>query len=129
MIDLVLSDKADPELLSYYNPAALAEPPKALSARFANRVATLKGYLADAAQEKIHVSEKVVALWRSNLDKEEQLLQALTTPDEKLKRDYLDKATQLWDVQLKQVLFELNKEIVCPYALGNVGRHHADIGD
>jgi hypothetical protein len=118
LIDLVHSDKADPKLLLYYNPQALVVSPTALITSLTDRVSTLKGYLSDADQDKLRVSEKVKILWRSRLDAEEPLLQVLTAPNEESKREYLDKARNQWDVQLKEVLTELNKEIVGPYALG-----------
>jgi len=119
LIDLVQSDKADPDLLPLYNPQALVVPPTDLISSLTNRVATLKGYLSDADQEKLRVSEKVKALWRSKLEAEESLLQVFTAPNEELKSEYLDKAGTRWNVSLKEVLTELNKEIVGPYALGD----------
>jgi hypothetical protein len=119
LIDLVHSDKADPELLLYYNPQSLIVPPTALIASLTDRVATLKGFLSDAEQEQVRVSDKVKDLWGSRLNAEGQLLKVLTAPNEQVKHDYLEKATQRWNVQLKDVLVELNKSIIGPYALGN----------
>jgi len=115
----VQSDKADPRLLLYYNPQALVVPPTVLVKSLTDRVASLKGYLSDANQDKLRVSERVKTLWQSKLDVEEPLLQVFTAPNEELKSEYLEKARQKWNVQLKEVLTELNKEIVGPYALGD----------
>ena len=80
---------------------------------------TLKGYLAAAEEGKIHVSEKVKAFWRAKLESHEELLKVLEpTADEELKKQYLEKANQVWQVGLKEVLEKLNKEVVGPYALG-----------
>lgn len=120
MIDLVHSDKADPELLLYYNTQSLLIPPTALIATLTNRVATLKGYIADADQEKFRASEKVKTLWHAKLAVDEQLLKVFNEPTPDLKSEYLAKAEQRWDVRLKEVMIELNKEIVGPYALGEL---------
>lgn len=81
---------------------------------------TLKGYLAAAEEEKIHASEKVKAFWRTKLESHEELLQVLSpTGNEELKKQYLEKANQVWNVGLKEVLEKVNKELVGPYALGS----------
>jgi hypothetical protein len=118
LIDLVHSDRADPELLLYYNPQSLTTPPKALIASLTDRVAILKGYLRDVEEGRIKVSVKVKDFWQSRLNTEEQLLKVFTAPTEELKKDYLAKATQIWNVHLKEVLVEINKSIIGPYALG-----------
>jgi len=83
-------------------------------------VETLKGYLAAAEGGKIHVSEKVKAFWRAKLESHEELLKVLEpTADEELKKQYLEKANQVWQVGLKEVLEKVNKEVVGPYALGS----------
>lgn len=83
-------------------------------------MATLKGYLAAAEQEKIHISEKVKEFWRAKLAYHEELLKALEpTGNEELKKQYLEKANQVWQVGLKEVLEKVNKELVGPYALGS----------
>jgi len=119
LIDLIHSEKADPQSLLYYNPQSLVIPPTALKKSLNDRVATLKGFLSDAEAGKLRASDKVKALWKSKLDGDEHLLKVYEAPTEELKREYLEKAEQLWDVQLKEVLTELNKEIVGPYALGD----------
>lgn len=81
---------------------------------------TLKGYLAAAEAGKIHVSEKVKAFWKAKLESHEDLLKVLEpTADEELKKQYLEKANQVWQVGLKEVLEKVNKEVVGPYALGS----------
>ena len=81
---------------------------------------TLKGYLASAEEGKLHVSEKVKAFWKSKLESHEELLQVLApTGSEELKKQYLEKAIQVWKVGLKEVLEKVNKELVGPYALGS----------
>jgi len=119
LIDLVHSEKANPQSLLHYNPQSLVVPPTALKKSLTDRVATLKGFLSDAETGKLAVSDKVKTLWKSKLDGDEQLLKVFDTPTEELKREYLAKAEQVWDVQLKEVLTDLNKEIVGPYALGD----------
>lgn len=113
------SEKANPQSLLHYNPQSLVVPPTALKKSLTDRVATLKGFLSDAETGKLAVSDKVKTLWKSKLDGDEQLLKVFDTPTEELKREYLAKAEQVWDVQLKEVLTDLNKEIVGPYALGD----------
>lgn len=82
-------------------------------------MATLKGYLAAAEEGKLHVSEKVKAFWRAKLTFHEGLLQVLEPiGNEELKKQYLEKANQVWQVGLKEVLEKVNKELVGPYALG-----------
>lgn len=83
-------------------------------------MATLKGYLAAADEGKIHISEKVKAFWRAKLASHEELLKVLEpTGDAELKKQYLEKANQVWRVGLKEVLEKVNKELVGPYALGS----------
>ena len=81
---------------------------------------TLKGYLVAAEEGKLHVSEKVKAFWRTKLASHEELLQVLEPiGNEELKKQYLEKANQVWQVGLKEVLEKVNKELVGPYALGS----------
>ena len=81
---------------------------------------TLKGYIAAAEEGKIRVSEKVKVFWRAKLESHEELLKVLEpTADEELKKQYLEKANQVWQVGLKEVLEKVNKELVGPYALGS----------
>lgn len=83
-------------------------------------MATLKGYLATAEEGKLHVSEKVKAFWRTKLASHEGLLQVVEPiGNEELKKQYLEKANQVWQVGLKEVLEKVNKELVGPYALGS----------
>ena len=83
-------------------------------------MATLKGYIASAEEGKIHISEKVKAFWRAKLASHEELLKVLEpTADEELKKQYLERANQVWQVGLKEVLEKVNKELVGPYALGS----------
>lgn len=119
MIDLVHSDKADPELLLYYNSQSLIVPPTDLITSLTERVAAIKGYISDVDQDKLRASEKVKTLWRTQLDADQLLLKVFNAPTDELKRDYLAKAEQRWDVDLKELLIELNKEVVGPYALGD----------
>jgi len=83
-------------------------------------VETLNGYLAAAEEGKIHISEKVKAFWRTKLASHEELLRVLEPiGSEELKKQYLEKANQVWQVGLKEVLEKVNKELVGPYALGD----------
>lgn len=83
-------------------------------------MATLKGYLAAAEEGKFHVSEKVKAFWRVKLEAHEELIQVLApTGKEELRKQYLERANQVWKVGLKEVLEKVNKELVGPYALGS----------
>jgi len=50
----------------------------------------------------------------------EELLQVLEPiGNEELKKQYLERANQVWQVGLKEVLEKVNKELVGPYALGD----------
>lgn len=81
---------------------------------------TLKGYLAAAEEGTIHISEKVKGFWRTKLESYEELLKVLEpTADEELKKQYLERAHQVWQVRLKEVLEKVNKDLVGPYALGS----------
>lgn len=83
-------------------------------------MATLKGYLAAAEEGKFHVSEKVKVFWRAKLASHEELLQVVEPiGNEELKKQYLERANQVWQVGLKEVLEKVNKELVGPYALGS----------
>jgi len=83
-------------------------------------VATLNSYLAAAEEGKIHISEKVKTFWRAKLASHEELLRVLEPiGNEELKKQYLEKANQVWQVGLKEVLEKVNTELVGPYALGD----------
>ena len=109
-------------MISTANPALLSSsspPPEEFIASYGDIVATLKGYLAAAEEGKLHVSEKVKAFWTARLTFHEGLLQVLEPiGNEELKKQYLEKANQVWQVGLKEVLEKVNKELVGPYALG-----------
>lgn len=92
------------------------------------RQKTLANYLSDAQNDKLHVSEKVKALWR---DKESattvlvEVFQDAGKPDDQLDKDALAKradffkiARDAWEEALQGVLIKLNQEIIGPYALG-----------
>ena len=103
-----------PALLSPSSP-----PSEEFIASYRDIIATLKGYITDAEEGKIHISEKVKTFWRTKLATHEELLKVLEpTGDEGLKKQYLEKANQVWQVGLKEVLEKVNKELVGPYALG-----------
>jgi hypothetical protein len=116
-------------VISTTNPALLSSsspPPEEFVASYRDIVATLKGYLASADEDKIHVSEKVKVFWRAKLASHEELLKVLEpTGNEELKKQYLEKANQVWQVGLKEVLEKVNKELVGPYALGSSVPHSA----
>ena len=123
LIDLLHSPSANPDAISVTNPTllSLSSPPtEEFIASHRDIVATLKGYLAAAEEGKFHVSEKVKTFWRTKLAFYEELLQILEpTGNEELKKQYLEKANQVWQVDLKEVLEKVNKELVGPYALGS----------
>ena len=123
LIDLLHSPSADPEVISTTNPALVSSsspPPEEFIASYQEIVATLKGYLASAEEGKLHVSEKVKTFWKTKLASYEEVLQvASPTGNEELKKQYLEKANQVWKVDLKGVLDKVNKELVGPYALGS----------
>ena len=110
-------------MISTTNPTLVSPsspPSEEFIASYRDIVETLKGYLAAAEEGKIHVSEKVKAFWRVKLESHEELLKVLEpTADEELKKQYLEKANQVWQVGLKEVLEKVNKEVVGPYALGS----------
>jgi hypothetical protein len=122
LIDLLQSPPADPELISTTNPALLSPsspPSEEFITSYQDIAATLKGYLAAAEEGKIHVSEKVKTFWGAKLASHEEILQILTpVGNEELKKQYLEKANQVWKVGLKETLEKVNKELVGPYALG-----------
>lgn len=66
------------------------------------------------------MSDKVKAFWKTKLASHEDLLQVLEPiGNEELKKQYLERANQVWQVSLKEVLEKVNKELVGPYALGS----------
>jgi hypothetical protein len=106
---------ANPALLSSSSP-----PPEEFIASYRDIIETLKGYLAAAEEGKFLVSEKVKAFWKTKLESHEELLRVLEPiGNEELKKQYLEKANQVWQVGLKEVLEKANKELVGPYALGS----------
>lgn len=123
LIDLLHSPPADPDVISTTNPALLSPsspPPEEFIASYRDIVATLKDYLSGAEEGKFHVSEKVKTFWRAKLASHEELLQVLEPiGNEELKKRYLEKANQVWQVGLKEVLEKVNKDLVGPYALGS----------
>ena len=92
------------------------------------RQTTLWRCLSDAEDERIHVSEKVKAFWRSKkaaIDEQlDVLLEAEESEDEldeegKLKREtFLAKAIEAWQVSVSDILRKVNREMVGPYVLG-----------
>lgn len=123
LIDLLHSPSADPELISTANPTLLSSsspPPEEFIASYRDIVATIKGYLAAAEEGSLHVSEKVKAFWKTKLESHEELLRVLEPiGNEELKKQYLERVNQVWQVGLKEVLEKVNKELVGPYALGS----------
>jgi len=123
LIDLLQSPPADPEVISTANPTLLSSsspPPEEFVASYRDIVATLKGYLAASEEGSLHVSEKVKAFWRTKLESHEELLRVLEPiGNEELKKQYLERVNQVWQVGLKEVLEKVNKELVGPYALGD----------
>jgi len=123
LIDLLHSPPADPDVISTANPTLLSPsspPSEEFIASSRDIVETLKGYLAAVDEGKIHMSEKVKGFWRSKLASHEELLRVLEpTADEELKKQYLERANQVWQGSLKEVLEKVNKELVGPYALGD----------
>ena len=110
-------------MISTTNPTLLSPsspPSEEFIASYRDIVETLKGYLAAAEEGKLHISEKVKAFWSAKLASHEELLKVLEpTADEDLKKRYLERANQVWQVGLKEVLEKVNKELVGPYALGS----------
>lgn len=120
LIDLLHSPSADPEVISTTNPSLLSPSSEEFITSYKETATTLKGYIADAEEGKFHVSEKVKAFWGVKLKSYEELIQVLDPKaNDGLKKQYLEKANQVWKVGLKEVLEKVNKELVGPYALGS----------
>jgi len=89
----------------------------------------LKDYLTQAEKGSIRVSDKVKKLWLDKLDAINLILTVLVDaekPQEKLGEQaktnriaFFRTARQAWEVNLSDVLTQLSKEMVGPYALGD----------
>ncbi|KAH9836481.1 uncharacterized protein C8Q71DRAFT_866831 [Rhodofomes roseus] len=131
LIDLLHSPAADPNALTYMNARTPAEL-RALAAyerpKFAARRAALAQLLADNEAAKIRVSEKTRAFWEVKKVATEKFLDVYDeadTPAEKLddkarerRTLFLSDASEAW-ARVRDVLTQLNQEIIGPYTLGD----------
>ena len=131
IIDLLHSEIANPNTLRYVNARddeSLKALAKETTTTLHQRQQALKGYLSDAEKGTIRVSDKVKKLWLEKLDAINLILavlvdaekpQAALGEQEKANRlAFFKTARQAWEVNLSDVLTQLSKEMIGPYALG-----------
>lgn len=109
------------------DPAALRALAAAVRPTLAARRAALAQLLADNQEARIRVSEKTRAFWEVKKVATEKLLDVYDdadTPTEKLddqararREAFLKDAADAW-VHVRDVLTELNQELIGPYVLG-----------
>ena len=130
LIDLLHSPAADPNALTYMN-ARDADALHALAPSkrhiLTARRAAIAQLLADNQEARIRVSEKTRAFWEVKKVATEKLLDVYDdadTPAEKLddqararREAFLKDAADAW-VHVRDVLTELNQELIGPYVLG-----------
>ncbi|KZT65595.1 hypothetical protein DAEQUDRAFT_697049 [Daedalea quercina L-15889] len=131
LIDLLHSPAADPNALKYMN-ARTSDDLRGLAAserpKFVARRAALAQLLADNEQAKIRVSEKTRAFWEVKKVATEKFLDVYDeadTPEEKLdakarerREVFLKDAADAW-AHVRDVLTQLNQDLIGPYALGD----------
>jgi len=93
------------------------------------RQKALAGYISNAEEGLIHVSEKVKKFWldkKAEMEGQLDVLLEAEKSDEELdaagrtkREEYFEKAKAAWEVSLPAVLISLSKDIVGPYALGS----------
>ncbi|PPR08123.1 hypothetical protein CVT24_012367 [Panaeolus cyanescens] len=130
--DIIHSNEADPNTLRFMNgrnQEQLQKVAKQYLGMCQERQAVLKGYLGQADDGTIKVSDKVKGLWTEKLHQTTFLIEVYQEAEKardqlsengKATRDrYVDMAKQVWEAQLGAVLGRLNKEISGPYILGD----------
>jgi glutathione S-transferase len=133
VIDLLHSDEADPNRLFFLaarDDAELAVAGPNILGFTVGRRDALTNLLADAEREDgFHASEKTNQYWTQKKASEEPFLEvsqdyakpsASLSPAALEKRNkYYKEAKKAWEVELKNALQALSKEIVGPYVLGD----------
>jgi hypothetical protein len=114
--------------LNARDPSALKTAAPSVSAFLKGRKEALERYLAEDEVNQIRVSEKTRAFWSEKKDTTEGLLTTLDEADKsdadlsesgkKAHEEYFKKTKAMWEVGLAQVLTQLSKEVVGPFALG-----------
>jgi hypothetical protein len=138
--DILHSQEASPTVLGYMNardPAALKVLSNTLIPYFEGRDEALLGYLKDAEEDKIQVSEKTKAFWREKQSANKVLLDVMKDAEKSdaelddgaktSRAEYLKEAKVTWEVNLRDALIKLNGEIIGPFCLGtaqNFSLHH-----
>ncbi|KZT02674.1 uncharacterized protein LAESUDRAFT_729918 [Laetiporus sulphureus 93-53] len=131
VITLLHSEPADPNALLYLSArdeASLRALAKARVPMLSARRNTLAQLLEDSAADRIHVSEKTRAFWTMKKTATENFLDVFKDAEkpssalddvERQKREaYLKDAKLTW-AGLKEVLPQLNQELIGPYVLGD----------
>jgi hypothetical protein len=103
------------------------------------RQQTLKGYMSQADNGSVRVSDKVKKLWTEKLEAISVILGVLeeagktpTELDEQGKANriaFFKTARQAWETNLPGVLTQLSGEMTGPYALGGFRRDYCEIGE
>ncbi|KAH9919087.1 uncharacterized protein B0H18DRAFT_1029102 [Fomitopsis serialis] len=131
LIDLLHTPAADPNALKYMNartPDELRDLAASERPKFTARRAALAQLLADNEAARIRVSEKTRAFWEVKKVAMEKFLDVYDeadTPAEKLDQKALERreaflkdAVDAW-ASVRDVLTQLNRELIGPYALGD----------
>ncbi|KAI0726172.1 hypothetical protein C8Q72DRAFT_784202 [Fomitopsis betulina] len=131
LIDLLHSPEADPNALKYLNardPDALRALAASVRPTLAVRRAALEQLLSDNQEARIRVSEKTRTFWEVKKVATDKLLDVYDdadTPTENLsdqararREAFLKDAADAW-LRVRDVLMELNQEILGPYVLGD----------
>lgn len=131
--EILHSEAGDPNRLRRCNArdeASLRSLAVALLPGVQGRESALGRFLADAESQKFHVTEKVRTFWQEKKTAANTFAGVLTdadkpsaelTPESQQKREgFFQAAKKVWEVDLKEVITKLEKEIVGPYALGSV---------
>jgi len=111
------------------DPATLKALSTSLLPYFQGRNDALLGYLKEADDLQIQVSEKTKAFWREKQSANKILLDVMkdahksdTELDDigrKRRADYFTEAKVTWEVNLRDTLIKLNSEIIGPFCLGD----------
>jgi len=130
--DILHSEAGNPNNLRYLNARdenSLEILADQILPVFTEKQKALTQYLSDAANEKIHVSDKVKTLWSEKKDATEvflEVFQDAKKPKDQLepkaqekRANYFAIARDAWEVVLKDILVKLSHEVVGPYALGD----------
>ena len=139
IVDGILhSEIADPNNLYFVNArddASLIRLSKELLPFFSERHKALTKYLHQSENQTIRVSDKVRAFWTDKLDAINSILVVLLDAekpevqlDEQSKSNrlaFFQAARQAWEINLKDVLTQLSKEMIGPFALGMPVLHYS----